>query len=48
VQLRIDKALGNALDHWEGLPNDLKSQLQQDQPAFAAAMQELARIVEEV
>jgi hypothetical protein len=38
--------IGNLLDHWDGLPNDLKSQLQSEAPAFVTAMRQLIQQVE--
>lgn len=39
------RALGNALDRWQFLPNDLKSQLETDAPEFVSAMRQLDHLM---
>jgi len=40
--------VGNAIDHWEQMPNDLKGEVNEITPAFYQAMEELWQAVEPV
>jgi hypothetical protein len=43
--LNLFKAVGNLIDRWDGLPNDLRSQINDEAPVFTAAVQQLIRAI---
>lgn len=42
-----DKLIGNLLDRWEQMPNDVQSQLDAEDANFCRAMRMLSKFVEE-
>lgn len=46
TETKIMKLVGNLIDQWEQLPNDVKSDLESDYKAFHSAIESLWETVE--